>query len=51
LRLSDAVFDRAFHFANGAPCRTEYEDYTPLLHALGGGVQRDEGEPLARTIS
>jgi len=26
--------DRVFRYADGAPCCTEYEDYTPLLHDL-----------------
>ena len=24
----------AFHFANGAPCKSDYEDFTPLLMRL-----------------
>ena len=26
--------DRVFRYADGAPCCTEYKDYTPLLHDL-----------------
>lgn len=51
LRLSEFGEDDAFRFADGAPCRTEYEDFTPLLRALGGGVRRAEGDRVMRTAS
>ena len=33
LEASDSVF----RFADGAPCRSRYEDFTPLLRDLGRG--------------
>lgn len=34
LQLGPDEKDRVFRYADGAPCCTEYEDYTPLLHDL-----------------
>ena len=42
LRLADGgLLDShsVFRFADGAPCETEYEDYSPLLRDLGNGGQ------------
>lgn len=38
-------------YADGAPCKTRYEDFTPLLLELGRGAQVVEGEPVARSAS
>jgi uncharacterized protein with NRDE domain len=51
LRLSDFATDDVLRFADGAPCRSEYEDFTPLLRALGGGVQCAEGDLGMRSAS
>jgi uncharacterized protein with NRDE domain len=51
LRLSETGRDDAFFFADGPPCRTGYGDFSPLLHALDGGVLRDEGDRSMRKVS
>ena len=38
-------------YAEGAPCRTRYEDFTPLLRELGLEGQLIGGEPVARSAS
>lgn len=37
--------------SEGAPCQAQYRDFTPLLHELGRGFQRAEGESIARSVS
>jgi len=49
LRISDFVADDVFRFAEDAPCKSAYEDLTPLLHALGGGIPRAEGDHAMRS--
>lgn len=51
LRLSGFATDDVFRFAADAPCRSEYRDFTPLLHALGGGPRRVEGDLVMRTAT
>ena len=38
-------------YADGAPCKTRYEDFTPLLLELGLEAQLDKGESIARSAS
>jgi len=38
-------------YADGAPCKTRYEDFTPLLSELGLEAQFKEGELVARSAS
>jgi uncharacterized protein with NRDE domain len=40
-----------FRFAHGAPCQTDYDDFTPLLHELGPGSLFVEGAEAARRVS
>jgi uncharacterized protein with NRDE domain len=51
LRLAETASQSALLYADGAPCQTEYHDYTPLLHELRCGPERAEGEPRARRAS
>jgi uncharacterized protein with NRDE domain len=48
LRLAEDPGASKLFFADGAPCRTAYRDFTPLLRELHCGVSSAEGEPLAR---
>ena len=48
LRLADEDAESRFLYADGAPCRTAYRDFTPLLRELRCGASSGEGEPLAR---
>jgi len=48
LRLAETASESELHFADGAPCQTAYQDFTPLLHELQCGPSSVEGEPLAR---
>jgi uncharacterized protein with NRDE domain len=48
LRLADADAESQLLYADGAPCRTPYEDFTPLLRELRCGASPAEGESLAR---
>lgn len=41
----------ALYYANGAPCTTEYQEFTPLFQELGRGSQLAEGEPTVRNVS
>jgi hypothetical protein len=43
--------DRVFRYADGAPCCTEYEDYTPLLHDLRHESGYAVGETAVRSAS
>ena len=47
--LEDSTSD--FRFADGAPCQSRYDDFTPLLRELGQGARYGEGESGARTLS
>lgn len=51
LRLGAAPGDGALRFADGPPCRTEYEDFTHLLGALDHAVDARSGPRAARTAS
>jgi uncharacterized protein with NRDE domain len=51
LRLGETVDDGVFRFADGAPCRTEYDDFTPLLHELWREPGTVEGTTATRTVS
>jgi len=48
LRLAEAPSESELRYADGAPCRTAYRDFTPLLHELQCGPGSLEGESLAR---
>jgi uncharacterized protein with NRDE domain len=48
LRLGEDPGASRFLFADGAPCRAAYRDFTPLLRELHCGVSSAEGEPFAR---
>jgi len=45
LQLSPNDDRRVFRYADGAPCCTEYEDYTPLLHDL----RQESGYAVGKT--
>jgi uncharacterized protein with NRDE domain len=47
--LDDLYSD--FRFADGAPCQSQYGDFTPLLRELGRTSRFDEGESVARSVS
>lgn len=49
LRLADDAGDAAWRFADGPPCRNEYEDFTHLLDALDHRVDARPGARIART--
>jgi uncharacterized protein with NRDE domain len=49
--LGEAPGTGLFRFADGAPCETEYADFTPLLHELAQGFRPGEGESVARMVS
>jgi len=51
LRLGETDDDGVFRFADGPPCRTEYDDFTPLLHGLWRESGTVEGTTATRTIS
>ena len=38
-------------YADGPPCKTRYEDFTPLLRELGLEAALFEGESVARSAS
>jgi uncharacterized protein with NRDE domain len=48
LRLGEADAGSQLLYADGAPCRTAYRDFTPLLRELQCGAGSAEGEPFAR---
>jgi uncharacterized protein with NRDE domain len=48
LRLAEDPGASTLLFADGAPCRTAYRDFTPLLRELHCGVSSADGEPFAR---
>lgn len=49
LRLGGGPRESLLRFADGPPCRTAYDDFTPLLGALGHEAVPRSGEHLART--
>jgi hypothetical protein len=49
--LADASDDAVFRYADGAPCRTEYEDFTPLLHDLRREPRYEVGATATRSAS
>ena len=49
--LGEAPDTRLLRFAEGAPCETEYADFTPLLRELAQGFRPVEGESAARMVS
>ncbi len=51
LILADADDGDVLRFADGPPCATEYEDFTPLLRRLDRGFRSDAGESVMRKIS
>jgi hypothetical protein len=51
LRLGETDDDGVFRFADGAPCRTKYDDFTPLLHDLWRESGTVEGTTATRTVS
>jgi uncharacterized protein with NRDE domain len=51
LRLAPAASESRLLYADGPPCRTDYDDYTPLLHELRRAPGPDEGESRARRAS
>ncbi len=51
LQLADSQIGSALRHAEGAPCRTEYRDFTPLLRDLGRVSGSVEGSSLARKAS
>jgi len=48
LRLAETASESELLYADGAPCRTEYRNFTPLLHELRTGSGPGEGEMPAR---
>lgn len=48
LKLAAEPAHSEFRFADGSPCRNEYEEFSPLLHQLLRG-ERGEGE-IARSL-
>jgi uncharacterized protein with NRDE domain len=51
LVLGDHAADHRLRHSDHAPCKTEYQDLTPLLHELGIDARLTGGETLARSIS
>ena len=51
LILADAADGDVLEFADGPPCATEYEDFTPLLRRLDRGFHPDTGESVMRKVS
>jgi hypothetical protein len=51
LKLGEKKENRVLRFADGAPCCTKYEDYTPLLHDLRHRPGYGEGATAARSAS
>lgn len=51
VRLDDGPGRGAFHFADGPPCRTQYDDYTHLLDALDRRVDASPGPRVARSAN
>lgn len=51
LQYGENEAERVFRYADGAPCCTEYEDYTPLLRDLRHESGYVEGATAARSAS
>ena len=51
LRLGEEGTEGELWFADGPPCETPYEDFSPLLLRLDHGVRSRAGDAWARTIS
>jgi hypothetical protein len=51
LRLGDTQHDSVFRYADGAPCRTEYRDFSPLLGDLRRESGYAEGATATRTAT
>jgi uncharacterized protein with NRDE domain len=51
LRLGETDEDDIFRYADGAPCRTKYDDFTPLLHDLKRDSGTVRGTTATRTAS
>jgi len=51
LRVGDAPQDDVLKYADGAPCRAHYEDFTPLLHDLRRESRYVQGATATRSIS
>jgi hypothetical protein len=51
LQYGENESERVFRYADGAPCCTEYEDYTPLLRDLRHESGYVEGATAARSAS
>jgi hypothetical protein len=51
LQYGENEADRVFRYADGAPCCTEYEDYTPLLRDLRHASGYVEGATATRSAS
>ncbi len=49
LRLASDPSESALRYSDGAPCRTAYQDFSPLLRALAGGCRPLEGVQVARS--
>jgi hypothetical protein len=49
LVLGERVEDGRFWFADGAPCRRDYDDFTPLLHELSQRARYADGGIATRT--
>ncbi len=51
LRLGSGAAGSELWFADGPPCATPYEDFSPLLRTLHHGVRQRGGDAWARTTS
>ena len=51
LRLGETDDDGVFRYADGAPCCTKYDDFTPLLHDLKRHPGAVEGTTATRKVS
>jgi uncharacterized protein with NRDE domain len=50
-RLGETDDDGVFRYADGAPCCTKYDDFTPLLHDLKRASRSVEGTTATRNVS
>ena len=51
LRLGDSDVGSVFRFAEGAPCKTDFVDFTPLLGELGRQARFVTGDSPMRKVS
>lgn len=51
LVLADEPADRRLLWADGPPCKADYDDFTPLLHELSQSARYAEGETPTRVAS